>query len=58
MCSIVFEKAKGRDGTVNRPSVYEEVILTKRHLQDVLRMSYQEKYDILPKHLADVQKMS
>ena len=43
MCSIVFEKTKGRDGTVNRTSVYEEVILTKRHLQDILRMSYQEK---------------
>ena len=30
----------------------------KRHLQDVLKMSYQDKQDILPRHLADVQKMS
>ena len=30
----------------------------KRHLQDVLKMSCQDKQDILPRHLADVQKMS
>ena len=30
----------------------------KRHLQDVLKMSYQDKRDILLRHLADVQKMS
>ena len=30
----------------------------KRHLQDVLKMSFQEKQDILPRHLWDVQKMS
>ena len=29
-----------------------------RHLQDVLKMSYQDKEDILPRHLADVQKVS
>ena len=30
----------------------------KIHLQDVLKMSYQDKKDILPRHLPDVQKMS
>ena len=30
----------------------------KRHVQDVLKMSYQDKQDILPRHLADFQKMS
>ena len=33
-------------------------LLAKRHLQDVLKMFYQDKQDILPRHLADVQKMS
>ena len=28
----------------------------KRHLQDVLKMLYQDKQDILPRHLADVQR--
>ena len=28
------------------------------HLQDFLKMSYQDKQDILPRHFADVQKMS
>ena len=30
----------------------------ERHLQDFLKMSYQDKQDILPRHLANVQKMS
>ena len=30
----------------------------KRHLQDGLNMSYQDKQDILPTHLPDVQNMS
>ena len=30
----------------------------KRHLQDVLKMSFQDRQDILPRHLADFQKMS
>ena len=32
--------------------------LAKRHLQDVLKMSFQDKKDILPRHRTDVQKMS
>ena len=32
--------------------------LAKRHLQDVLKMPFQEKKDILPRHCTDVQKMS
>ena len=30
----------------------------KRYLQDVIKLSYQDKQDILQRHLADVQKMS
>ena len=30
----------------------------KSYLQDVLKMSFQDRQDILPRHLADVQKMS
>ena len=30
----------------------------KKHLQDVSKISYQDKQDILPRYLADVQKMS
>ena len=30
----------------------------KKHLQDLLKMSFQDNQDILTRHLADVQKMS
>ena len=30
----------------------------KRHLKDVLEMSFEDRQDIFPRHLADVQKMS
>ena len=39
MCDIVFEKAKGRGGTVNRTSVYAE-----EFFQRVLKKSCYEKF--------------
>ena len=32
MFDIIFEKAKGRGGTVNRVSVYVEAPFTRKHL--------------------------
>ena len=50
---LCLEAVDGTHIAIKRPSQS-----AKRHLQDVLKTSYQGKQDILPRHLADVQKMS
>ena len=47
--SVAIRATKNLEGTAQS---------AKKHLQDVLKISYQDKQDILPRYLADVQKMS
>ena len=53
------EQEGGKDGRVMRWEGGKcGIQSSERYLQDVLKIFYQDKQDFLPRHRADVQKMS
>ena len=61
MRHIIIWKRRKRLGKTDRKRFIHWVLMRKKSIytsiQDVLKISYEDKQDILPRHLADVQKM-
>ena len=55
-CSIKICYISSNKEILNWPSQYP--VGRNTHLQYVLKMPYQDKQDILPRHFADVQNIS